>query len=207
MIKKKGIFISFEGPEAVGKSTQLISLRKFLKRNKIPFIFTREPGGTLISEKLRKIILNKKYAITATEEILLLMSGRLNHINNIIKPSLAKGKMVISDRFADSTFIYQGHVNEFGLNKTIALHKQLLSNFLPHKTFLFLIKPTEILKRLKNRSRTNKYDKDDINFHKKVINGYKKLSKNNKRFILINAENSFDIVQNKIQKTILKLMK
>ena len=156
---------------------------------------------------LVKIILNNKHAITTTEEILLLMSGRFNHINKIIKPSLEKGKMVISDRFADSTFIYQGYVNEFGLNKTIALHKQLLNNFLPHKTFLFLIKPTEIIKRLKNRSRTNKYDKDDIDFHKKVINGYKKLSKNNKRFILINAENSFDIVQNKIQKTILKLMK
>ena len=205
--KKKQMFLSFEGPEASGKSTHLKLLKKFLNKNKIPFVFTREPGGTLISEKLRKIIWNSKYAITTTEEVLLLMSGRLNHINKIIKPSLEKGKMVISDRFADSTFIYQGHVNEFGLNKTIALHKQLLNNFLPHKTFLFLINPTEILKRLKNRSRTNKYDKDDINFHKKVINGYKKLSKNNKRFILINAENSFDIVQNKIQKTILKLLK
>ena len=205
--KKKPLFLSFEGPEASGKSTQLKLLKKFLNKNKIPCVFTREPGGTSISEKLRKIILNNKYAITTTEEILLLMSGRLNHINKVIKPSIEKGKMIISDRFADSTFIYQGYVNKFGLNKTISLHKQLLNNFLPDKTFLFLIKPAEILKRLKNRSRKNKYDKDDLNFHKKVINGYKKLSKNNKRFILINAENSFDIVQNKIQKTILKLIK
>ena len=205
--KKKPLFLSFEGPEASGKSTQLKLLKKFLNKNKIHCVFTREPGGTSISEKLRKIFLNNKYAITTTEEILLLMSGRLNHINKVIKPSIEKGKMVISDRFADSTFIYQGYVNKFGLNKTISLHKQLLNNFLPDKTFLFLIKPAEILKRLKNRSRKNKYDKDDLNFHKKVINGYKKLSKNNKRFILINAENSFDIVQNKIQKTILKLIK
>ena len=205
--KKKPLFLSFEGHEASGKSTQLKLLKKFLNKNKIPCVFTREPGGTSISEKLRKIILNNKYAITTTEEILLLMSGRLNHINKVIIPSIEKGKMVISDRFADSTFIYQGYVNKFGLNKTISLHKQLLNNFLPDKTFLFLIKPAEILKRLKNRSRKNKYDKDDLNFHKKVINGYKKLSKNNKRFILINAENSFDIVQNKIQKTILKLIK
>ena len=207
MNKKKGIFISFEGPETVGKSTQLISLKNFLKRKKIPFIFTREPGGTFISEKLRKIILNKKYAITTTEEILLLMSGRLNHINEIIKPSLEKGKLVISDRFADSTFVYQGYVNNFGLKKTIALHKLLLNNFLPDKTFLFLMHPSKILKRLKYRTKLNKYDKQDIDFHKKVIKGYNKLSKNNKRFILINAENSFDTVQNKIQKTILKLMK
>ena len=207
MNKKKGIFISFEGPEAVGKSTQLISLIKFLKRKKIPFIFTREPGGTPISEKLRKIILNKKYDITTTEEILLLMSGRLNHINKVIKPTLEKGKMVISDRFADSSFVYQGYVNKFGLNKTIALHKQLLNNFLPDKTFLFLMNPAKILKRLKKRTSINKYDKNDIHFHQRVIKGYKILSKNNKRFVLINAENSFDIVQNQIQKTILKLIK
>ena len=82
--KKKPLFLSFEGPEASGKSTQLKFLKKFLKKNNIPFIFTREPGGTLISEKLRKIILNNKYPITTTEEILLLMSGRLNHINKIV---------------------------------------------------------------------------------------------------------------------------
>ena len=205
--KKKPLFLSFEGPEASGKSTQLKLLKKFLNKNKIPCVFTREPGGTSISEKLRKIILNNKYAITTTEEILLLMSGRLNHINEIIKPSLEKGKIVISDRFADSSFVYQGYVNNFGLKRTISLHKQLLNNYLPDKTFLFLINPSKIIKRLKNRTRLNKYDKHDINFHRKVISGYKKLSKNNKRFVLINAENSFDIVQNKIQKTILKLIK
>ena len=207
MNKKKGIFISFEGPEAVGKSTQLIALKKFLIKKNIPFIFTREPGGTLIFEKLRKIILNKKNPISTTEEILLLMSGRLNHINKIIKPSLEKGKIVITDRFADSSFVYQGYVNKFGLKKTISLHKQLLNNFLPDKTFLFLTNPSIILTRLKKRTKLNKYDKHDINFHIKVIKGYKKLSKNNKRFILLNAESSFDIVQNKIQKAILKLIK
>ena len=205
--KKKPLFLSFEGPEASGKSTQLNKLKKFLYKNKIPFVFTREPGGTLIAEKLRNIILNNKYSITTTEEVLLLMSGRMNHINNVIKPSLENGKMVITDRFADSSFVYQGYVNNFGIKKTITLHKQLLENFLPDKTFLFFMKPTEILKRLKKRTKPNKYDKIDINFHKKVIEGYRKLSKNNKRFVLINAENSFDIVQNKIQKTILKLLK
>ena len=207
MKKTNGLFITFEGPEASGKSSQIILLKKYLKKNKIPFLVTREPGGTVIAEKLRKIILNKKNPISTTEEILLLMSGRLNHINKIIKPSLEKGKIVITDRFADSSFVYQGYVNKFGLKKTISLHKQLLNNFLPDKTFLFLMNPSIILTRLKKRTRLNKYDKYDINFHIKVIKGYKKLSKNNKRFILLNAESSFDIVQNKIQKTILKLIK
>jgi len=113
MNKKKGIFLSFEGPEAVGKSTQLLKLKKFLKINKIPHIFSREPGGTIIAEKLRNIILNKKQEITSAEEILLLMAARLNHINLVIKPAMNQGKVVIVDRFADSTFVYQGFVNRY----------------------------------------------------------------------------------------------
>ena len=165
----RGLFISFEGPEASGKSTQIKHLKKFLKNKNIPFIITREPGGTPVSEKLRKIILDKKRLISTTEEILLLMSSRLNHINRVIKPALNNGKIVITDRFADSTFVYQGFVNNLGLKKAIKLHKQLLYNFLPDKTFLFLTSPQEILKRIKSRKKLNKYDIDDLKFHKKII--------------------------------------
>ena len=141
-----GLFITFEGPEASGKSSQIILLKKYLKKNKIPFLVTREPGGTVIAEKLRKIILNKKNKISDLEEILLLMAARLNHINSVIKPALNKGKIVISDRFADSTFVYQGYVNGFGIQKAKDLHKILLNNFLPHKTFLFELEPKEIIR-------------------------------------------------------------
>ena len=199
----RGLFISFEGPEASGKSTQIKLLQKFFKNKNIPFIVTREPGGTPISEKLRKIILDKKRLISTTEEILLLMSSRLNHINRVIKPALKDGKIVITDRFADSTFVYQGFVNNYGLKKTMNLHKELLNNFLPSKTFLFLLPVSEINKRLKKRKITNKYDKIDTLFHSKVISGYKKLSNNSKRFIKINAELEVD----KIQETVLKSIK
>ena len=199
----QGLFISFEGPEASGKSTQIKLLQKFFKNKKIPFIVTREPGGTPISEKLRKIILDKKRLISNTEEILLLMSSRLNHINRVIKPALKDGKTVITDRFADSTFVYQGFVNNYGLKKTMNLHKKFLDNFLPLKTFLFLLPVSEINKRLKKRKITNKYDKIDTLFHSKVISGYKKLSKNNKRFININAQ----LKVGKIQEIILKSIK
>ena len=131
--KKNGLFISFEGPEASGKSTQIKLLQKFFKSHKIPYLLTREPGGTALAEKLRKIILDKKQNISTIEEVLLLMSSRLNHVNQIIKPALNEGKIVISDRYADSTFVYQGFVNNFGLKKTIELHKQLIQNFLPKK--------------------------------------------------------------------------
>ena len=199
----QGLFISFEGPEASGKSTQIKLLQKFLKKNNIPFIVTREPGGTPVAESLRKIILDKKKRISTIEEILLLMSSRLNHVNKVIKPALRKGKIVITDRFADSTFVYQGFVNNYGLKKTINLHKELLNNFLPSKTFLFLLPVNEINMRIKKRKITNKYDKIDTLFHSKVISGYKKLSKNNKRFVIINAKLNVD----QIQKTVLKYIK
>ena len=102
MKKVKNIFISFEGPEASAKSSQILLLKNYFKKNKIPFLVTREPGGTTIAEKLRKIILNKKNNLSNLEEILLLMTARFNHIEKIIKPALKKGKIVISDRFADS---------------------------------------------------------------------------------------------------------
>ena len=187
---KKNLFISFEGPEASGKSSQIKLLSSFLKKNNIPYLITREPGGTINAEKLRKIILSSINKISPTEELLLLMAARLNHVNQIIKPALKEGKIVISDRFADSSFVYQGFVNKLGLNKTLKLHKELLGNFLPNKTFLFLLPTNEIMKRLRNRKVVNKYDKINIKFHEKVIEGYKKISKNNNRFYKINANES-----------------
>ena len=116
-MNKKGYFITFEGPEASGKSTQLKALKSFLNKKNIPHLITREPGGTIVGEKLRKIILNEKENISNLEELLLLMSARCNHINNIIKPALKKGKLVISDRLCDYTLVYQCYVNGFGIEK------------------------------------------------------------------------------------------
>ena len=202
----KQLFVSFEGPEASGKSSQIKLLSSFLKKNKIPHLITREPGGTKTNELLRKIILNKDYKIANTEEILLLMASRLNHINNVIKPALKKGKIVISDRFADSTFVYQGFVNGYGLKKTINLHKLLLNNFLPNKTFLFLLPPNIINQRLRMRKVSNKYDKKNIIFHENVIKGYKIISKKNNRFIEIDATKNINTIHEEIKKKLLKYL-
>ena len=187
---KKNFFISFEGPEASGKTSQIKLLSLFLKKYKIPHLITREPGGTINAEKLRKIILDKKESISLTEEILLLMAARLNHIDKIIKPALKKGKLVVTDRFADSTFVYQGYVRNYGLNKTIQLHKSLLDNFMPSLTFLFQLSSRRINERLLKRKVSNKYDKLDIKFHQKVMKGYNLISKQNKRFHKLDATKS-----------------
>ena len=178
MNKKKGLFLTFEGPEASGKSSQILLLEKYLKKNKISFITTREPGGTKIAESLRNLILKIKSNINIEEEILMLMAARSHHINNVIIPALENGKLVISDRFADSTFVYQGYVNKFGIQKAKNLHKNILNNFLPHKTFLFQLSTKLILSRLRKRKSKNKYDKLEKNFHDLVNQGYKIISNN-----------------------------
>ena len=201
MNKNKGLFISFEGPEASGKSSQILLLEKYLKKNKIPFITTREPGGTKLAESLRNLILEIKSDINIEEEILMLMAARSHHINNVIKPALDKGSLVISDRFADSTFVYQGYVNNFGIQKAKKLHKNILNNFLPHKTFLFNLSTSKIIARLKNRKSKNKYDKLERKFHDQVNRGYDLISKN-KRFIKIDASKSIISINKQIIKTI-----
>tara|TARA_Y100001970_G_C14205581_1_gene843740 strand:+ start:1299 stop:1916 length:618 start_codon:yes stop_codon:yes gene_type:complete len=197
MIKKRGFFLTFEGPEASGKSSQILLLQKYLKKNKIPFITTREPGGTKIAELLRNLILKLKSDIAIEEEILMLMAARSHHINKVIIPALNRGKLVISDRFADSTFVYQGYVNKFGINKVKNLHKNILNNFLPDKTFLFQLSTSLIISRLKSRKSKNKYDKLDPKFHAQVNKGYNIISKN-KRFIKIDASKSIKDIHKKI---------
>ena len=201
MNKKKGLFISFEGPEASGKSSQILLLEKYLTKNKIPFITTREPGGTKLAESLRNLILEIKSDINIEEEILMLMAARSHHINNVIKPALKNGSLVISDRYADSTFVYQGYVNNFGIQKAKKLHLNILNNFLPHKTFLFKLSTSKIIARLKNRKSKNKYDKLERNFHDQVNRGYDLISKN-KRFIKIDASKSITSINKQIIKTI-----
>ena len=192
MNKKNGFFLTFEGPEASGKSSQILLLKKYLQQKKIPFIISREPGGTKLAESLRELILKVKSDININEEILMLMAARSHHINTIIKPALNAGKLVISDRFADSTFVYQGYVNKFGISKSKNLHKNILNNFLPNKTFLFQLSSSKILLRLSKRKNQNKYDKLEKKFHNSVNKGYKLISNNNNRFIKINASNSID---------------
>ena len=197
MTKKKGLFITFEGPEASGKSSQILLLKNFLKKNKIPFLTTREPGGTKLAESLRKLILKVRSDINIHEEILMLMAARSHHINNVIFPALEKGKVVISDRFADSTFVYQGYVNKFGIQNAKNLHKNILNNFLPDKTFLFKLSTKLIISRIKKRKSKNKYDKLDKNFHDQVNKGYK-IIYNKKRFIRIDASKPINQIHKKI---------
>ena len=187
MIKTKGFFITFEGGEASGKTTQIKKLKNWLQKNKIPSLITREPGGTKIAEYLRKIILSKKENVSINMEVLLLMTSRLDHLNKIIIPALNNNKIVICDRYVDSTAIYQGYYNKFGVQKIYQLHKLLLNNFLPDLTFVFNNNPNIAKKPLLKRKNKNKYDKVDYKFNNKINSAFIKLAKKNSRFIIIDA--------------------
>ncbi len=197
------LFITFEGGDGSGKSTQVNSLFDYLVSKKIDTIKTREPGGTPSAEVLRELLTkgktNKWQPIT---EALLMWAARFEHLHEIINPSLELGKTVICDRFYDSTYAYQGIAHNLGLKKMIDLKNLIIGNIEPSVTFILDIDPKIGLERTKDRSNSeNRFENFDLDFHKKIRKGFLDIANNHKdRCVLINAELS----QNEISKTIIK---
>tara|TARA_Y100000590_G_scaffold174663_2_gene199675 strand:+ start:4308 stop:4964 length:657 start_codon:yes stop_codon:yes gene_type:complete len=207
MINKKGLFITFEGGEASGKTTQINKIKNWFKKNKLPYVLTREPGGTVLAESLRKKILSSKNKINPKIELFLLNASRIDHVNKVILPGLKKKKIVISDRFVDSSAVYQGYYNNLGIKSVYKLHKIFLDNILPDLTFFFDTSNTNqniVKKRLNRRKSKNKYDLINGNFNKQINFGYLKIAKNNKRFIIIDASLSINEIHAIITLNILK---
>lgn len=172
----KGKFITFEGSEGSGKSTQAKLLCDYLRKKKISVIALREPGSTAISEKIRKILLDPaNKAMSVTCEMLLYMAARAQLVEEIIKPALNKGKFVICDRFLDATIAYQGFGGKIDIKIIQELGRIATKDIQPDLTFLLDINPKEGLKRagkIKDRIELRK-----LSFHQKVRRGYFKLAK------------------------------
>ena len=215
MYKKKSLFVTFEGIEGSGKSYQSRKLYKNLKKKNISVILTREPGGTKSAEKIRRVILDdyfhhdSKEKFNKNTDTLLYLAGRNEHIENKIKPAISKKKIVICDRFVDSTLAYQ--VYGKGVNKKLvnSVHKYILGNIKPDLTFILKVKISKALQRLKNRKRKNRYDKFSKNFYIKVQNAFLKIARKNKKryFVLDNSKNSNVIEKIILKKFLSKLMK
>ena len=193
------IFISFEGGEGVGKTTQAKFLSKSLTNINEENIITREPGGTKEAEIIRKLIVNEKYSNFLPEtELLLIYASRHEHISNLIRPSLKK-KTVICDRFIDSTICYQVALNKISKRKLMLLHKEFAFNLFPKITFILKLDPRKGVQRsLKNKTQEIKYEKKNLDFHRRVHNEFIKLSKTKKRMILIDASQPIEIVHKDI---------
>ena len=206
----QGLLITFEGGEGTGKSTQSKLLYDYLKSKTKDVILTREPGGCTESENIRNLLvkgnINKWDPIT---ESLLHNAARREHIKNIIKPALLKNKIVICDRYIDSTMAYQGIGQGVNLNFLNILSKEVTENIVANITFIFDIDPDISLKRAKKRDKNtnNRYENFDISFHRNIRNYFKSLINTNKRYILIDAANSIEEIHSKILKSINDLIK
>ncbi len=169
---KKGLFITFEGLEGCGKTTQAKMLFDFLTKQKIPSIYTKEPGGTKIGDKIRKILLDQKYdGMDYKTEMLLFLASRAENVRLIILPALEKGKIVVSDRFYDSTTAYQGYGRGIDVKIIAHLNSLVAEKAIPDLTFILDINPDEGLRRSTSfgNSHEMRFEKEFIN--KKIIEG------------------------------------
>ena len=203
----KGILITFEGIDGSGKSTQIRKLKSFIKKNNIKnFIFTREPGGSELGNKVKNLLINNNNnsIISKEAQILLLIAARYEHYEKLIAPLLKKNKIVISDRYQDSTFAYQCENNKNLHDLLTNLNYLLFKGFQPGLTILLDINPNVSLKRISKRKTNNAFDKKTLYFYKKVRSSYLKLAKKNSRIKVINAEANENDTFNKIINAIFK---
>ena len=213
MYKKKPLFIVFEGVEGSGKSFQSKKLYQKLIKNKIQTILTREPGGTKSAELIRNLILkdyfkkNKKEKFDKYTDTLLYLAARNEHILNKIKPALKKKKVVICDRFIDSTIAYQVYGKRVNYNFIKIIHNQILGNLKPDLTFILKVSTKSSRKRLSERKSKNRYDNFPQSFYNKAQKSFLKIAKNKKNYFILDSSSNNNILEKKIFEITLKYLK
>lgn len=173
---KKGLFITTEGTDGSGKTTQIKLLESYLKDKGFEVVVTREPGGTSIGEKIRSIILDPDNAeMSYITEMMLYASARAQLVGELIKPSLARGMVVICDRFIDSSYVYQGFGRNIDLEVIEKVNSIALDGIMPDVTLFFDIDPGIALARRIKSTGADRIEQEKMDFHRKVYEGYKKL--------------------------------
>jgi len=214
MRKKKSFFVTFEGIEGSGKSYLSKKLFNILKKKKFNVLKTREPGGTPAAEIIRDIILddyfekNKKIQFNKNTDTLLYLAARNEHLINKIKPALSKGKIIICDRFIDSTIAYQ--VYGKGVNKALvdSVHKYILGDIKPDLTFVLKVNIFTAMKRLSKRKKKNRYDKFPKSFYIRAQNAFIKIAKKNKKkYIVLDNSKDSNEIEDIIFKKFIKILK
>ncbi len=202
------MFITLEGGEGSGKSTAIKIIVPRLEKLGYEVVLTREPGGTPISEEIRNVILDKKNTeMDPMTEALLYAASRRQHIIEKIKPALKEGKIVISDRFLDSSLAYQGGARGLGIDRVYELNQYATDGLLPDLTIFFELKPQEGLKRIEaNAAReVNRLDVEKITFHEKVYNSFETLcEKFPNRIVRIDASKNAEEVADEVYEEIIK---
>lgn len=198
-------FISFEGGEGGGKSTQVKLLKTALENYGVKVVTTREPGGTESAEAIRNILVNGKTdSLSNISELLLHLAARAEHVEKFIKPELAAGNFVLCDRFTDSTIAYQAFGHRLGYNFVRQFCNLSIGNFWPNLTIMLDIAvESGILRAHKRQSAENRYEKMGNDFHQRVRSGFLAIAENEKsRCVIINAEDGVNIVHRNIIKAV-----
>ena len=197
----RGKFITFEGGEGGGKSTQAARLAGYLRGRGLEVLETREPGGTPESEALRDLLVQgDPDRWSALSELLLITAARVEHVNRLIEPALTEGKWVICDRFADSTLAYQGIAGELGLELVEQLQKLAVGATAPDVTFLLDVRAEAGLQRAEKRGGAARFEKKGAAFHQTLRDGFLALANENpQRIVLIDGEDTFDNVWGQIE--------
>ena len=201
----RGKFITLEGIEGSGKSTNLEVIKNLLDNNNIKYIVTREPGGGPLGPHLRELLLNKDNSISPSVEMLLMMADRKDHVDNLIEPNLTKGNWVISDRYLDSTIAYQGGGRQLNLNLITALSEELKLPT-PDLTLLFDLSVDLALERAKKRSELDRFERAPKEFHSRIRHSYLEQASINNRTKIIDSSKDIKSVSMQVENYILQFI-
>jgi dTMP kinase len=200
----RGKFITIEGTEGVGKSTNIEYIKQWFENNGISYVNTREPGGTPLAEEIRQVLLaNREEKVCSKAELLMMFAGRAQHIDQVIEPQLAQGNWVLCDRFTDATYAYQGAGREMGNDVIERLEAMVQGDMRPDLT-LVLDVPVELgLKRAGKRSEPDRFEREKADFFNRVRQAYLSMAAlNPQRYKIIDASQTLEQVQTQIAATL-----
>ncbi|MHC9510433.1 dTMP kinase [Kangiella sp. M94] len=202
---RAGKFITIEGTEGVGKSTNIAFIKAWFEAKNISLLHTREPGGTPLAEEIRELLLSQREeAVDAKSELLLMYAARAQHVSQKIKPALEQGQWVLCDRFSDASFAYQGAGRALGLDKLVALDQWVLEGFKPDLTILLDL-PVEVgLSRAQERGPIDRFEEEKVEFFEQVRNGYLQIAQQEPdRVKIVDARGSLEEVQQQIEQVLI----
>lgn len=196
----RGKFITIEGTEGVGKTTNIEFIKQWLTHQSIPFVNTREPGGTPLAEEIRQVLLsNRDEAVCSKAELLMMFAGRAQHIDQLIEPQLASGKWVLCDRFTDATYAYQGAGREMGNDLIASLETMVQGEMRPDLTLILDIPVEQGLERAGQRSEPDRFELEQTDFFNRVRTAYLTMAADQpQRYRVIDASLSLKEVQKQI---------
>ena len=204
----KGLFIVMEGPDASGKTTQINLLKEYLEEAGYECLITREPGGTVIGEEIRQLILNPEHKeMSPVTEMLLYAASRAQLVHEVIGPALEEGKIVISDRFVDSSIVYQGIARKLGISTVSAVNAPGIGIYRPDGIFFIDLSEAEGLRRKKEQKNLDRMEQEGIDFHHMVSEGYRKVLSGRPEVMKIDGGRSIDTIQKKIRNHVDELLK